>query len=244
MILVSKSDVESDSPHSMPRGGEESLRRPGDPPAGATVRHPLVLASTSPRRRDLLAENGYQFTIVDPGIDDALLREPKGVRPDQWACSLAYLKASAAVRRCRHLHVPLSDETVVLGADTVVIKAGMLIGKPADAADAGRIIRLLRAGEHRVVTGVALLCPRTDRRQIFADTATVRFGELGDGAVDEYVASGNWRGKAGGYNLFERSAAGWPLNWEGDPTAIVGLPVAALRKALSTWSSGHGATGC
>lgn len=243
MILVSKSDVESDSPHSKPRRGAETLSRPGTTSEGTPSGHPLVLASTSPRRRDLLAENGYQFTVVDPGIDDALLREPKGVRPDQWACSLAYLKASAAVRRCRHLHVPLSDETIVLGADTVVIKAGMLIGKPADAADARRIIRLLRAGEHRVVTGVALLCPRTDRRQIFADTATVRFGDLGDQAIDDYVASGNWKGKAGGYNLFERSADGWPLSWEGDPTAIVGLPVEALRKALSTWSVGHGATG-
>lgn len=198
----------------------------------------LVLASTSPRRRELLTEHGYRFTVVDPGIDDALLREPKGVRPDHWACSLAYLKASAAIRRCRQLEVPLTAGTIVLGADTVVIKAGVLIGKPSDAADAGRIIRLLRAGEHRVVTGVALLCPGTGRRLIFADSATVRVGELSDDHIERYVASGNWKGKAGGYNLFERSDAGWPLAWEGDATAIVGLPVGALRRHLDSWAAG------
>src|SRR5690606_20335325 len=164
---------------------------------------------------------------VEPGIDDGLL-EPGPVPPHQWVAALAYLKAAAAART-----LAPDRPALVLGADTVVVKGAALIGQPADAADAERLIRLLQDGHHEVISGVALL--RTDRpgwRRMFVDRAWVRVGHIGDDAIRAYIAGGNWRGKAGAYNLAERIEAGWPIQYQGDPTTIMGLPMRMLVDRL------------
>lgn len=194
-------------------------------PGKSTVR--LFLASRSPRRREMLREAGIPHESAHPGIEDSHLN-PGAVTPAQWVAALAYLKARAGAAL-----VPAPRErTVVLGADTTCVHRGHIVGTPVDAADAERMLRRFERDVHEVLTGVALVGPDGDRRELFVDRAVVRVGELGD-RIGEYVAGGQWRGKAGAYNLGERLDAGWPIEYEGDPTTIMGLPMSALLPRLA-----------
>ena len=198
----------------------------------------LVLASRSPRRRQLLSEHGLAHDAVPMLVDDALLA-PGPVPAEQWVVALAYLKAAAGADPLRASGG--TRPALVLGADTVCVKDGRVLGQPRDAADAAQMLRLLQDGWHEVVTGVALL--RTDDlawRSLLVDRATVRVGHLGEERIAQYVASGQWMGKAGGYNLGERLEAGWPIEYDGDPTTIVGLPMRALVARLESLFSGAG----
>jgi septum formation protein len=202
------------------------------PAGGGQAAAPLIyLASRSPRRSELLAEEGYRFRLVDSGIEDSDL-VPGGVEPRAWVCALAYLKAQAALRRLL-AETSAPEPGVVLGADTMVVRAGRLVGKPADEAEAARMMREMQNTEHEVLTGVALIRVPGGEREIFHDRATVRVGQLGSDRIAEYVRSGAWRGKAGGYNLRERIEAGWPITCSGDPGTVMGLPVRRLRLRLA-----------
>jgi septum formation protein len=207
----------------------------------------LVLASQSPRRRLLMKERGLLHDAVHPGVDDALLEPGRRATPAQWAVALAYLKARAGC-------VKGGDEgpRLVIGADTVVVKGEELIGQPRDAEDAERIIRVLQDGEHEVVTGVAIVRCGDDReggpegwpsRMLFADRARVRVGHIGDERIADYVSSGQWRGKAGAYNLSERLKAGWPIDYDGDAGTIMGLPVGKLVDRLARMGHTEAGTG-
>ena len=189
----------------------------------------LVLASRSPRRRQLLDEAGIAHTVrLAEEIDDGDL-SPGHVSPENWVAALAYLKARA-VADC----LDGSLESVVLGADTVCVQDGEIIGQPSDRAEAGRIIRLFENREHDVMTGVALVRACGAIADLFVDRARVRVGSIGDASIEAYLDSGAWAGKAGAYNLFERLEAGWPIEFDGDGTTIVGLPMDALGKRLSS----------
>ncbi|HZW08351.1 MAG TPA: Maf family protein [Phycisphaerales bacterium] len=189
----------------------------------------VMLASSSPRRRLLLQEAGVPFDWADPGVDDGLLARGE-VTPAQWVASLAFLKASAGIER-----LPVGGPNarwIVLGADTLVVKDGELIGQARSADAARRTIERLRNGSHEVLTGVALIDMHSGERRLFVDAASVRVGELTDDQVAAYVATGGWRGKAGAYNLSERLADGWPIEYSGDPATIVGLPMRRLIPVL------------
>jgi len=186
----------------------------------------LVLASRSPRRRQLLDEAGVAHEARPADLDDGDLTDA-GSDPTHWVAALAYLKA----RRVRDD----APDRFVLGADTVVVKDGAVIGQPRDAAHAREIVRLLRDGEHTVATGVALLRPGAPRL-LFVDVARVRVGAVPDREIDAYLATGDWRGKAGAYNLSERQDAGWPLVCEGDPATVMGLPIRRLGPLLAKLS--------
>lgn len=190
----------------------------------------LCLASGSARRLLLLREAGFEPEVISTGVDDGQL-SPGPVPPETWTTALAYLKATAGVRGLG----AGGRGALVLGADTVVVKAERVIGQPRDAADARRIIGLLEDGEHWVVTGVALLevgaGGRVERR-LLADRSRVRVGRIGEAAIEGYVGSGDWRGKAGAYNLSERIEAGWPVSCEGDPSTVMGLPMTRLSPML------------
>jgi septum formation protein len=193
----------------------------------------LVLASQSPRRRKLLSDHGFEHTAIHPGLDDAQLR-PGNVTPAQWVASLAYLKASSgadALRWSVYRHGP----ALVIGADTICLKNGRFIGQPRDQSDARNILRSLENGSHEVFTGVALVWVMPDgerRRDLLVDRARVTVGTIGTERIEAYLRSGDWRGKAGAYNLFERIEAGWPIKYDGDPTTIMGLPMQALIPRL------------
>lgn len=192
------------------------------------------LASQSPRRRELLVEFGIEFEASHPGVDDGLLIRG-GVSPSEWVASLAYFKAAAAMHRLGDWDYS-PGELVIVGADTVVRKGRENIGQPKDHADAKRIIGLLENGSHDVLTGVALIDAGTGQRDMFVDLARVTVGEIGEQRIAEYVQSGQWHGKAGAYNLRERVSAGWPINYEGDPTSIMGLPMNRLVTRLSEFA--------
>ncbi len=171
---------------------------------------------------------------METDIDDADLL-PGRVTPAQWVGALAYPPARAGAEAAAGSGPETVRAYTVLGADTVCVKGSEIIGQPADAADARRILRLLEGGEHEVITGIALVSspPGRAHRQLWSDRARVRVGPLGRDRIEEYVASGQWRGKAGAYNLAERLDAGWPINYEGDPTTIMGLPVRLLTRLLT-----------
>ncbi|MBS0196074.1 MAG: Maf family protein [Planctomycetes bacterium] len=187
----------------------------------------VLLASRSPRRRELLSEAGVAHFAEHPGFDDAVL-EPGEVGPEQWVASLAYLKAWAKSRE--------SDAPVVIGADTACVMDGRLIGTPRHAAEAEGMIRGFMGRGHEVVTGVAIIsrADGVEKRSMFSEWATVRVGMLTEEQIAGYVASKAWEGKAGAYNLRERIDAGWPIEFTGDPTTIMGLPMRALMRRLST----------
>lgn len=186
----------------------------------------VFLASRSPRRRALLNEAGVAHRFGHPGIEDSEL-EPGRVSPAQWVAALAYLKARAGLESIQN------EADVVIGADTACVKDGELIGTPADAEEAERIVRRLARGRHEVVTGVAVLEPRSGRRELFVDRASVNVGEISDQQVRDYIASGQWAGKAGAYNLSERIAGGWPIEYVGRADTIMGLPIAPLKRRLA-----------
>jgi len=214
-----------------PRGAARAAGAAGDPSEslGGRLGRRVWLASRSPRRRLLLEQHGYEYGLAESGLDDGELI-PGGVDPASWVMALAYLKANAAAKK-------LSEEDrtrPVLGADTVCVVGGEVIGQPRDADDARRILELVSNGEHEVLTGVALICPCGHKRDVFFDRTTVRVGDLGP-FIDAYVASGDWRGKAGAYNLSERLEAGWPIEYDGDPTSIMGLPMDRLAARVDAF---------
>jgi len=197
-------------------------------------RHKLFLASRSPRRQSLLAERGIRHTAAHPGVEDSVL-VPGHVTPEQWVAALAYLKAVAGIEG---QPVPSAECDWVLGADTACVADGRIIGTPESAEEAAAMLRTFSNATHEVVSGFALVCPRNGTRHIYADAATVHVGALSPAQIDDYVASGQWRGKAGGYNLSERIDAGWPITYVGDHTTIMGLPMSRLEDVLSRLSPG------
>jgi septum formation protein len=192
----------------------------------------LWLASASPRRRELLAEAGIDALVMPPDLDDANLSPgpPGRVKPEHWAMAMAFLKA-------RRVALQLLDRGgcqpgLILGADTICALGQRVLGKPRDAAHARDMLRSLRNAVHRTLTGVCLLHVPEGARRLWVDSAEVIFGPLSDQQTDSYVASGEWRGKAGAYNLQERIDAGWPIECRGDPTTVMGLPMRQLRRCL------------
>lgn len=203
----------------------------------------VLLASRSPRRRQLLEDAGIPYDVIQNRIDDGDL-VPGEAHPRAWAVSLAYLKASAACRVVEEDHpdllMPDDPEAVgpvVLGADTICIIGGEVIGQPASAAAARTVLAQISGGRHEVITGVALVDPVTYERDLFCESAVVEVGPLDPAEIDRYIDSDEWRGKAGGYNLIERQNAGWPVTCHGDAATVMGLPISRLVEHLSGFHS-------
>jgi septum formation protein len=114
----------------------------------------------------------------------------------------------------------------------VCIAGQNILGQPRDPDHARRMLGALRNAEHRTITGVCLIALRTDDRIMFFDQTIVRIGTVADAQIEAYIESGDWRGKAGAYNLSERIAAGWPIEVEGDPATVMGLPMRRLTTML------------
>ncbi len=190
----------------------------------------IVLASSSPRRRELLgdacARSAVAFSWIDPGVDDGELNAT-AVGPEAHCAALAYFKASAGARHRRETAGPPAR---VIGADTICLHEGEIIGKPRDRREARATIERFMDDTHEVLTGVAIL--DGDSRDLFVDRATVRVGSIPTATLETYLASDAWRGKAGAYNLFDRLDHNWPITYKGDPTTIVGLPMRILADRL------------
>jgi septum formation protein len=174
---------------------------------------PLVLASASPRRIELLAQVGIApDRIVPADIDETPL---KGETPPRLAERLARTKAETVAER--------EPEALVLAADTVVAVSRRLLEKPADEAEARRFFTLLSGRNHRVFTGVALKAPGRDTAVRVVETR-VSLKPLSDDEIAEYIATGDWRGKAGGYAI-QGPAGAFVRRIVGSHPAVMGLPL-------------------
>ncbi len=181
-------------------------RRPHEPV-------PLVLASASPRRLELLAQAGLTPDRTDPlDLDET---PAAGEAPRRLAARLALAKAAAGAAR--------NPGAFVLGADTVVAVGRRVLGKPADEADARRMLALLSGRGHRVISGVAVVAP-DGRSASRLGEARVKFKRLGAQDVAALVRDGEWRGVAGGYRIQGRAGA-CVIELVGSYTAVVGLPL-------------------
>lgn len=192
----------------------------------------LLLASTSPRRHEIMSRAGLAHRIINPGLDDGQLI-PGQASPGAWAASLAFLKAQAALNRWRDDDAP--EHSLIIGADTICVHESRIIGQPLDIDDARRILMSFDDTVHEVITGVAVIDSATGRREIFVDRANVWWDGVGVDRIEEYLATGQWAGKAGAYNLSERLDAGWPIRYQGSPNTIMGLPIEQLRGRLERW---------
>jgi septum formation protein len=184
----------------------------------------LILASGSPRRQQLLAEAGYEFDVVVPA-DDVECGVCSQNGPAGLVTDFAYRKA-AAVRQ----QLELPQPAILVAADTVAECDGLVLGKPRDQADARTMLRQLRGRVHRVLTGVCVW--PLDRPEPLLDVAVtqLRMDELADAAIDEYLATGQWEGKAGAFGY--QDGLGWVRVESGSETNVVGLPMELLARML------------
>ena len=182
----------------------------------------FILASSSPRRRDLLASLGIEFRVVQPAIDES--RRP-GEAPADYVRRLSMEKAEAVAEA-------LAGPAVILAADTAVIDGDDILDKPADAADARRILRRLRGQEHRVCTAITLYRLAQPPRQLTRLACTrVFMRAYSDEEVAAYIATGDPFDKAGSYAIQHPDFA--PVDHiEGSYSNVVGLPLETLREAL------------
>jgi septum formation protein len=185
----------------------------------------LILASGSPARRELLERAGYAFEILPANID-----EPTGdAIPDARTLveHTAWLKANAVARKI--------DAGIVLAADTVGWIDGQIIGKPADEADARRILRLLGGTVHELWTGVCLWKRPGDWQLAWQEMTRVSFKRLTEAQMDAYVATRQWQGCSGAYAIQERDDP-YVRVVSGSLSNVVGLPMESLAGVLDRWA--------
>ena len=180
----------------------------------------LVLASASPRRRRLLETLGLDFEVRPVDLDESPL---DGEAPEEMVLRLARAKAEAAVGG--------DGSELVLAADTIVVLDGRILGKPADAADARRLLTDLQGREHAVLTGVALADSATGERRAALDRTAVRIAPLDAERIAWYVATGEPMDKAGAYAI-QGIGAALVESIDGNYTNVVGLPLPTVRRLL------------
>jgi septum formation protein len=215
----------------------------------------LILASRSPRRRELLAAAGYEFEVVAPSEaaeegekgtgsicapTNAARRCPPSDRSGKWCLSpflrgetpaqlvarLARQKAADVARRI--------DSGLVLGCDTVVECNGQILGKPADEAHARAMLGTLSGQTHRVLSGLCLMdaCTTTAEPLVAVAVTTLRMDDLTPQQLDEYLATGQWEGKAGAFGY--QDGLDWVHVVEGSESNVVGLPMELLAEMLGS----------
>lgn len=194
-----------------------------DPASASPPWGPLILASASPRRSALLAGLGLSFRVVPSGVPEAT--DP-ALPPEEMARQLARRKAGAVAAA--------QPGGLVIGADTLVVLEGTVLGKPLDAADAARMLRLLRGRWHRVISGVAVIDAATGRSRLSAVTTHVLMGDYPDSQIAAYVASSEPLDKAGAYAI-QGLGGGLVARIEGCYNNVVGFPLCELAALLSAF---------
>jgi septum formation protein len=197
---------------------------------------PLVLASASPRRSELLRNAGIPFVIQPAHVDERML---PGEAPEAYARRLAAEKARAVFRQ--------RPQDRVLGADTIVVVDSHVLEKPRDPADAARMLRLLSGRSHRVITGVCLMqtvssfeSQVSSREDVRAEITEVWIRDLSEDEIQEYISSGEPMDKAGAYGI-QGIASRWISKIVGCYFNVVGLPVPLVYRMLRENSTQHSA---
>jgi septum formation protein len=182
----------------------------------------LILASRSPRRRELLDEAGYRFEVV-PASDSAECGICTRETPPELVARLARQKAADVA--------PSVERGIVIGCDTVAECTGRVLGKPTDVAHAREMLRLLRGREHRVYSGLCLWRRPGDQTLVRVDTTVLYMEPIADDELEAYLESGLWEGKAGAFGYQDRH--GWLHIRTGSESNVVGLPMELLQRMLA-----------
>lgn len=182
----------------------------------------LILASASPQRHSLLRDGGFSFDIHPANIDEESFGDE--MPPSELARRLALAKAEAVAA--------LFPDAVVLGADTVVAFGEQILGKPQDAQHAAEMLQLLSGTTHLVITGVAVVHRAARFSANLRIMSAVRMRTLSVHDLENYIATGQWRNKAGGYGIQDTDP--FVTRISGSHTNIVGLPMTATRDLLAT----------
>ena len=184
------------------------------------MNYKIILASGSPRRKELLAGLGYDFEVrLLPGIDESY---PEGLSGEEIAMHIARGKAAP-------YRGTMADDELIITADTIVYMDGQVLGKPLDEEDACQMLRSLSGKTHQVITGVTLLT--TTREQTFASVSQVTFADLTDEEIRHYVSHYHPTDKAGAYGIQELGGL-FVSGIDGDYFNVMGLPLCRLNLLL------------
>jgi septum formation protein len=181
---------------------------------------PLILASQSPRRRELMLLLNLPYSSENPNVEEVVRTD---IKLEKAIEELAYLKAADVLSRHPH--------AIVIGSDTVVVVDGEVLGKPANPEEGKTMLRKLSGRKHHVITAVAVLTE--SQKTIFHSKAEVEFYPLDDAWIDSYIASGSPLDKAGAYGIQDRGAL-MVKSIKGDFYTIMGLPIARVNQVLKT----------
>ena len=182
----------------------------------------FILASASPRRRDLLRRAGYCFEIVPSGVDESKYNV-NGICSKEHTKILALAKANDIAAKF--------PNAVVMGSDTVVDLDGEIIGKPDDVTHAEEIIRKLFSKPHKVITGLAMVCIEKTIEIVEADTTVVYPRRLTEAQIADHIINGQWQGKAGAYGIQETGDE-FVERIDGSFTNVMGLPMERVKVVL------------
>ena len=186
----------------------------------------LILASTSPRRKEILGLTGLTFDILAPSCREDLVPVTD---PQTYVQELSLIKCDAALE----LVAPLYDEALIITADTIVCHDERILGKPKDEEEAFDMLRSLSGAVHSVYTGVTVADLKTGERNTFFEKTDVTFYDLTDQEILEYIRTGEPMDKAGAYGIQGRGAC-LVREIHGDYFNVVGLPVAKLYRVLKS----------
>lgn len=182
----------------------------------------IILASASPRRAKLLTERGIPYDVIPSSVNE---ESDPDLSPEENARVIAIRKADAVAEKY--------PGRLTLAADTIVVLDDTVLGKPADAEDAKKMLRALSGREHTVMSGIALVCPRKGVRWSHVEKSGVRFHHVPGADIDDYVAGGEPLDKAGAYAI-QGGAGKWIESYSGSLSNIIGLPMEPLLQALET----------
>jgi len=187
----------------------------------------LILASTSPRRKDILKQFGIKFKVMAPDADEEAIK--KSLKTDnsyEIANIIAYEKAKSVL--------PKVKKGIILGSDTIVVLKGEILGKPRDKKDAIRILSKLSSNTHSVITSIALIDAQTGKSVVTYDESRIYFKQMSPTAVKKYIDENHVLDKAGAYAIQENSDP-FVKKFTGSYYNIVGLPIEKLMKTLKMW---------
>ena len=184
----------------------------------------IILASASPRRSDLLQDAGIKFDVIPSSINEQEYTL-EGMSAVEYTRILAKAKA---------LDVAIKNPNrIVIGADCVVSMAGKIIGKPADAAEAEKMIRMLFSDTHEVITSVSFIAINNGIELLETESTLIYPNALTDKQIADYIATGAWKGKAGGYGIQDPETDAFIDDYEGSYTNVMGMPMELVEEVLN-----------